>query len=265
MKASVETITPEIAAAYLEHNMKNRSLSSSTVNAYAADMRAGNWQLNGEAIKFNKRGELIDGQHRLMAVVLSGVTISMVVIRDIDEDVNVMDYGRKRSITDILRIGGMDEVLAKKVWAAVARQDLYMMDHTTNCGYGKIEKYLHEHADAIRKLSTLSTKKSVGITLENAIIMLSMLHALEAGEDFDRLSQFASILRSGLGLSPADSAAVIIRNDILLKKLPMQGGSALRTQCVISIENAIYDFCRGIPRTNTYTTAKKGRYCNSHK
>ena len=69
MEAKVQVITPELAEQYLTKNTNNyRSMSNSVVNAYATDMKTGNWKFNGDSIKFNKSGILVDGQHRLAAI-----------------------------------------------------------------------------------------------------------------------------------------------------------------------------------------------------
>lgn len=67
--AKVETITPDIAKTMLGENVNNRRISHDNVNMFAREMRNGEWRFNGEAIKFSKDGRLLDGQHRLLAVI----------------------------------------------------------------------------------------------------------------------------------------------------------------------------------------------------
>ena len=74
MEARIELITPKIAEQYLAKNSNNYSrLYKATVDQYAYEMLNGEWIFNGEAIKFNKSGKLVDGQHRLSAIVKSDV------------------------------------------------------------------------------------------------------------------------------------------------------------------------------------------------
>lgn len=99
------TVTPETAARWLDANTKNRRLRATDVDRYARDMKAGNWLLTGEAIKFAADGTLLDGQHRLAAIVKTGITITMLVVRNITDDAqSVMDTGRKRTASDALDI-----------------------------------------------------------------------------------------------------------------------------------------------------------------
>lgn len=100
-------VDPATAARWLQNNVSNRTLAKSRVNALARDMAAGNWRLTGEAIKFAPDGTLLDGQHRLSAIVKSGVAITMLVIRNIPTDAQpVMDTGRARTASDALQIAG---------------------------------------------------------------------------------------------------------------------------------------------------------------
>lgn len=103
----IETITPDLAREYLGFNTHNRNIRGRVVTAYATDMLNGDWVWNGEAIKFAKDGSLRDGQHRLMAIVESGVTTKMLVVRGLaPEAQETMDGGPKRTFADVLKLRG---------------------------------------------------------------------------------------------------------------------------------------------------------------
>jgi hypothetical protein len=103
--ASVVFISPEMASRWLERNTHNRKLRPSTVTRYARDMASGNWELTGEAIKFAADGTLLDGQHRLAAVIKAGATVPIYVVRGLAvEAQRVMDTGDKRSAAGVLQI-----------------------------------------------------------------------------------------------------------------------------------------------------------------
>lgn len=105
-------VTPAKAALWLENNFRNRPLSDDTVRAYARDMVAGQWVATHQGIAFNDRDELIDGQHRLRAIVLSGVTARMMVTFGLPSlidgkemtTMDAVDRGRPRSVADQLKI-----------------------------------------------------------------------------------------------------------------------------------------------------------------
>lgn len=104
-RISVVPITPETASHWLSRNIGNRPASQATVDRYAKAMINGAWKMAGDPIRFSKTGKLIDGQHRLHAIIQSGVTITCVVMRDLEDGVfDVLDSGRGRGKSDVLFI-----------------------------------------------------------------------------------------------------------------------------------------------------------------
>jgi hypothetical protein len=105
--AEIEAIDPRIAAQHLSHNLKNRNIRTWIVARYAHDMRSGNWRMAGEPIKFAHDGTLLDGQHRLEAVIDSDTTQSFLVVRGLpNESQQVMDSGASRLLSGQLQIAG---------------------------------------------------------------------------------------------------------------------------------------------------------------
>lgn len=102
--------TPSRAAHLLEANPRNRKLRSTVVDRYAADMINGDWLLNGETIKVAADGTLLDGQHRLAAVVQAGLDhpVMILTVHGLDPAVqNVTDTGLKRTPADVLHLAGI--------------------------------------------------------------------------------------------------------------------------------------------------------------
>lgn len=107
IETTVQKITPSIAENMLLHNHNNRALSMPRVRQYAEDMKAGRWKLNPNPISFDVKGNLIDGQTRLNAVILSGCTVQMIVSTGYPADtMEVIDFGKPRTASDILKIEG---------------------------------------------------------------------------------------------------------------------------------------------------------------
>lgn len=100
----VETVTPEKAVEILAKcNRGNRKLRIGTVAKYARMMALGQWRLSPEAIVISRTGRLLNGQHRLSAVVQSGVSVRFLTIRGPDDDVfSVLDRGAIRTTADAL-------------------------------------------------------------------------------------------------------------------------------------------------------------------
>lgn len=99
------TITPERAKALLSNNPNNRNLSKPLARKYASDMRDGLWQYNGDPIRVSVNGELLDGQHRLEACVISGASFETELIEGLPSEIMpTVDTGRRRSAGDALHI-----------------------------------------------------------------------------------------------------------------------------------------------------------------
>lgn len=107
-EARVEIITPKKAITMLKRNTRNRKLSVRTVNYYAEQMKRGDWILTSQGITVSEEGNILDGQHRLSAVVKAGVDVQFFVFYDMeDKSFDRYDVGKTRSAGDIFFIAGI--------------------------------------------------------------------------------------------------------------------------------------------------------------
>lgn len=101
------TITPVMADLWLAHcnPESNRVMSDTAYERYAKAMANGEWRTTHQGIAFDKSGMLLDGQHRLMAIKVSGVSVEMLVIPECDaETFDVLDSGQRRQAAQLLKI-----------------------------------------------------------------------------------------------------------------------------------------------------------------
>jgi len=104
MHATIKRIGPEEAKGLLQaaSGRNYRRLSQRLVNVYASEMARGLWKSNGESLKFNGDGTLIDGQHRLNAVIQAGRSVEFLCVYEVETDASI-DTGRRRTFGDELR------------------------------------------------------------------------------------------------------------------------------------------------------------------
>jgi hypothetical protein len=110
IKVSLIAITPTMAKNLLDTNHnENRDIKVRVVNDYADQMKKGLWrEISGESLKISETTKLIDGQHRLNAIIQSNVTVTMLVIENIpEESMAAIDDGAKRTLSDSLKIRGL--------------------------------------------------------------------------------------------------------------------------------------------------------------
>lgn len=101
----VMEVTPEIAREWLDSMGPNRRVSRVNLETLVLAMEEDRWHTDGSPIKFNTKGELIDGQHRLTALCAVGKPQTFLVVWGVpDEAMNTLDTGKSRSRGDVLLI-----------------------------------------------------------------------------------------------------------------------------------------------------------------
>lgn len=208
----VTKITPELAATWLlKHNTHNRSLRRRVVAAYAADMQNGNWRETGDSIKRAVDGTILDGQHRLAAIVESRVSVTMMVVGNLPAGVqDVVDGGARRKFGDVLQLRGERNYITL---AAVVRRVWYWKTGLrTNTGNyspstSQLLALLEEHpeirdsVDAVRLIAS-STPISGSI--------LGLTHWLFSALDAEDATDFFTRLGDGVNLD-ADHPIYVLR------------------------------------------------------
>lgn len=108
MQLSLTKVTPKQAAAMLSNNDGNRRLDPKRVRKYAAEIKKGQWKTTGDTIKLASNGRVLDGQHRLAAIVEAGTAVTVAIAEGVDEKVfDVLDSGKARTSGDVLKIAGV--------------------------------------------------------------------------------------------------------------------------------------------------------------
>lgn len=107
LEVATVDVTPAMAREILAQNTSNRSLLTTYVQKLAGAMQRGEWTVNGEPIQIAQDGTLLNGQHRLEAVALSGCTVPMLLVRGLPVRAQkTMDSGARRNLSDVLALHG---------------------------------------------------------------------------------------------------------------------------------------------------------------
>lgn len=101
---TVETIGPAAATQMLARQVVGqRTLNNGRVARYADDIRNQYWEVTHQGIAFDEDGMLMDGQHRLAAIVLSDTPTPVLVFRNVPtEFFYLVDGGFSRSTQSFL-------------------------------------------------------------------------------------------------------------------------------------------------------------------
>ena len=117
------TITPSMAEVLLKGNPDNRNVKKARLAEIKADLENGNWVFNGESVIISRDGLLNDGQHRLMAVRDTGVSMKTLIVFGVARSSRItLDQGTARTSADYLNMQGRaDEApvvacVARMIW-----------------------------------------------------------------------------------------------------------------------------------------------------
>jgi hypothetical protein len=103
----VVDIGPAEASELLASQRHNRKIRTAKIEEFAGAMVRGEWRLSNDALTVDRNGHLLNGQHRLRAVVQSGSTQPFIVMRGVTESTQeTMDQGSRRSVADALTLRG---------------------------------------------------------------------------------------------------------------------------------------------------------------
>lgn len=108
-KFELVLMTPDMAMDLLQHNTLNRPLSDGHMQRIARQISEGKWQFNGDTIKIADTKAVVDGQHRLWAIIEAKVPVMTGIVYGVPESAfSTVDTLRKnRSGADILSRHGV--------------------------------------------------------------------------------------------------------------------------------------------------------------
>jgi hypothetical protein len=240
-------VTPELAERWLAKNPNNRNIRKAVIDGYARDMTTGDWVLNGETLKFDTHGRLIDGQHRLSAVIAANTPVPMIVVRGVDNSVmDTVDAGAKRTYADALKLQGEENTTTL---AAVARRAV-MWSKGARTNTGAVRPTPREMNAFIASQPQIRTSADLAVRLAAKSLLpasvMGLCHWLFAAFDADEAEWFLSRVSDGDGLA-ADSPVAVLRARIV--KLRMGGGRVNETDALALVIYAWNAYRAGEPRT----------------
>ena len=164
----VKLITPSLAQAMLSYlHEDQRRIRVGHANGLASHMKAGRFE-GIDTIKLDEDGNVIDGQHRLSAIIESGEPQYIIIVSSVPESIKqYLDQGAKRHEGDRLKMQfGLNPSTGVKTALKLLRTDLCRTNYDLNV-YKEDITLMHEdlliHANCLKLLSQLDGKKRRGV------------------------------------------------------------------------------------------------------
>lgn len=172
IETKIELVTPAIAELWLKHNRINREVRLRWVKDLAQMMTDGEFRLTHQGVAFGIDSGLLDGQHRLMAIILSGQSAYMNVTRNLPyetfRDVPI-DRHMSRTIADTLDIGKVDSEIAGFLLSLGStnrfRRNVSIIKKYANCFKPEIELLLKNGGSVKRTRSSSPIKSAVVLNM----------------------------------------------------------------------------------------------------
>lgn len=222
---AIEEITPDIAKRWLGANHRNRSLSNPTVTRLAGIIIRGEWMEDcTDAIGLDTDEGVINGQHRLNAVIEADQAVRALVLRNVSPDViKIIDQGMHRTFGQLLKMNGYDyaPIVAGAVdWLYKMMNDFERSTPTAQKGtVPQLLDVLSDHEHVVNSIDPAFTAWSK-VRVDRAL--LTAYHYTCASVDPDKADEFFDQLASGVGVA-ADSPVYILRERFLAEQAKADG------------------------------------------
>ena len=249
----VMEVTPSKATNWLEGNTHNRPIRQSHVEHLAAEMKASRWRLTHQGIAFSAGGVLLDGQHRLWAIVLADVTVPMrVFFNEPAEAVEYVDGGLSRNAADRMNVGRR---FAKDIGykhLATLRCMVRGLNPQQRLPYGEEAELLAKHLVAIcfalDSLTMTTRVRGVCTALTRSVVARAYYSVNRKS-----LTHFCKVLKGGLATGQADECIILLR-DFLVASEKGRNRLDVQREHYGKTERALRAFLLGESLTRLYAT-----------
>jgi len=215
-------IDDKMAKELLKLNTENRKFSKSTCRQLEIALGLGHWVCNGDTIKISKTNVLLDGQHRLQAVVNTGIPVVGIVVRGLDPGVmETLDNGKTRTVGDILSLLGYKN--HNQLAATLKAINPFLIGEGRLVAKGKQDKFtasialevLDDNPSVIEDVSFAMNNHKLTALTASALASVRYLITRAGGE---RGHKFINQFVTGAGLT-ADSPVLTVRNYLNYMKM----------------------------------------------
>jgi hypothetical protein len=245
-----------MASRWLEGNVHNRPVNQGHVERLAHEMKGGRWRLTHQGIAFGANGVLLDGQHRLWAIVMSDVTVPVrVFFNEPGENTEFIDGGVARSIADRISLSDRFSHNVGHKHLATLRCMVRGFRPIQRLSYSEEADLLAKHLDAItfamEHLTTAERARGVATATTRAVIARAFYNVKH-----DRLIHFCDVLKSGLARVATDQPIILLRDYLTQCQKGRNELSVVREQYG-KTQRALASFLLGKSLTSLHSVARE--------
>ncbi len=160
-------VTPDMAIEALAANTNNRKVMPRRVALLVAEIESSRWVETGNTIKFSREGELIDGQHRLHAIVKSGIGLRLNVALGLEPETKpIVDAIQPRKTSENIHIAGYanSTTLGSLTRLAIPYfrgDNPFSYRGTRSFAFGEIRDWIEENSDCHQAATSAISLKQI--------------------------------------------------------------------------------------------------------
>jgi hypothetical protein len=234
-------ITPAVAQRMLERNTHNRKISEKVIAKYVAEIKAGEWRLTPGGIGFDDHGVLVDGQHRLSAIVRADQPVPMLITFGLPSACQEkVDRQRRRTLFDALYLAGHAVCRQEVEIASCLTRRLVRSDSGVVPSDFLVKQTLECHLDHIREVIALmkgDNKSKRGLSQASFLSAAVLYHEIDA----EKCAEFLFGVRTGTMLTqdhPAMRLRRFLMGETTVTAMPRGGAnqSFIFRRCVFAMQ-----------------------------
>jgi hypothetical protein len=244
-------VTPKLARETLDNSKsRNRRVNPIRVKYLASLMKSGMFMCTHQGIALDCDSNVIDGQHRLEAICLSGCSVYMMVSKGVPvSTMSVVDCNQPRNLLNRLHIIGRTDITPAHL--AIARILEYGVVGASQAALGieEAERILNKYSDAVDFAAELAKgNKAYKIPAPVAAVIARAYYT----QDVTTIRRFVAVYKSEVPKNEKETAPLRLKRHVMslgdLKKLGNTSNSTNFRETMYNLaESALWRFIKGEP------------------
>lgn len=257
-------VTPEMAQEFLNNNDMNRIPSPANVETLKNEILKIEWLVGTDVIGFDSKGQLCNGQHRLIALIKSGATgVWMYIMKGVDDKyIQKADTGQKRSAADVLKMYGIPSNL-KNIIASSSKSAMCILQGKADSkiqstGYitnSECLDFVKSNEEKIINSANYAKGFTAKFMDKNTIAFLHFLYSESNRKEIER---FFEEIETGRNENGANTAALTLRAVLVKDNNDRAAGDPClkRKQKIMTYIKAANLYLQGMNQKNITVSAK---------
>lgn len=257
LEVEVVLVDPTLAATWLGLQRGNRKMRRRKKDRLAKIIEEGRWFVGIGTVVFDAEGVLIDGQHRLAAIIQAGQAVELLVVRGVDPDAKYwIDTGTVRSGGDALDMAGFDGDTGPASTALSLLLRYKRVGHINSMWTPENEDLrdgMLEHPDIVESVEATKGARTRAIWGSHGVF--AFMHYVLHRQDSTRADEFFRAVLGGLGIDSDLDPRHLLRTRLMAEATAK---SKVSPEYVVDLTFKAWNLWRGGQERQQLRVRKRG-------